>query len=61
MTRDLEQAKGLLGHSRISTPADIYLHPSKTVRAEGPQAIADMLLKGKGRDKVESNPARCVL
>ena len=48
---------GLLGHSRPETAAHIYIHPSETVRAEGPQAIANMLFKEKGRDKVESYPA----
>lgn len=57
MTRDLQQVKELLGHSRIGTTSDIYLHVGEAVRGEATQALASMLISqndGKGRDKTES-------
>lgn len=48
LTRDLKAAQELLGHSRISTTSDIYVHLDKSVAEEATEALAKAIIPNCG-------------
>jgi integrase len=48
LTRDLKAAQELLGHSRISTTSDIYVHLDKSVAEEATEALANAIIPNCG-------------
>jgi len=57
LTRDLKAAQELLGHSRISTTSDIYVHLDERAAEEATEALAKAIIPGmasvQGSDKVQ--------
>lgn len=59
LTRDLKAAQELLGHSRISTTSDIYVHLDESVAEEATEALAKAiipncgLLVAQGSDRIQ--------
>jgi len=55
-TRDLKLAQELLGHSRISTISDIYVHLDDTMAGEATEALAAAIaptMVVPGSDKIQ--------
>ena len=48
LTRDLKAAQELLGHSRISTTSDIYVHLDESVAEEATEALAKAIIPNCG-------------
>jgi site-specific recombinase XerD len=44
MTRDLKLIQKLLGHSRLSTTSDIYVHLDETTTLEATEALATAII-----------------